>query len=234
MVASTVVSTFKAELMQGAHDMGIVVQQTASGVNGAFTLTGMASTALITLGMAVTGSNVAAGAVVASIDSLTQVTVSKAHTNTITTQTITFTGDALKLLLLKSGVTPNGATQSNAGTPGTGTPSVTNIGTDEVSASGTYAAGGAALTNTTPVQTNPITSAAWSYSNSVSFTSATLSVIGAYIYNTTVRMGHSTFALAANRMVAWYDFGGTVSVVAGTLTLTTPTQDGTTGLLRIT
>jgi hypothetical protein len=78
--------------------------------------------------------------------------------------------------------------------------SVTNVGTDEVAASGTYSAGGAALTNTTPVQTNPITSAAWSYSNSVSFTGATLSVIGAYIYNTTVRMGHSTFALAANRV----------------------------------
>jgi hypothetical protein len=84
------------------------------------------------------------------------------------------------------------------------------------------------------VQTNPITSAAWSYSNSLSWTSATLSVIGAYIYNTTTRLGHATFALGANRTVAWYDFGGTVSVVAGTLTLTTPVQDGTTGLLRIT
>lgn len=234
MVASVVSSTWKAEVLQAAHMMGITVTQTASGVNGAFTLTGMTSTAGIAVGMAASGTNVAAGAVVASIDSLTQVTVSKAHTGTITTQTITFTGDAHKLLLLKSGATPNGATQSNAGTPGSGGSSVTNIGTDEVAASGTYSAGGAALTNAAIVQTNPITSAAWTYSNSVSFTGATLSVIGAYIYNTAARLGHSTFALAANRIVGWFDFGGTVSVVAGTLTLTTPTQDGTTGLLRIT
>jgi hypothetical protein len=235
MVASTATSTWKAELLQGANAMGVAIVQTASGVTSAFTLTGMTSTAGIAVGMVPSGSaNIASGAVVASIDSLTQVTLSKAHTGTITTASITFTGDVLKLCLLASGKTPNGATQSNAGTPGTSAQSVTNIGTDEVAASGTYSAGGNALTNTAPVQTNPITSAAWSYSNSLSWTGATLSVMGAYIYNTTVRLGHSTFALAANRVVAWYDFGGTVSVVAGTLTLTTPTQDGTTGLLRIT
>ena len=235
MVASTVTSTWKAEVMQGAYAMGVSIVQTVSGVSGQFTLTGATSTAGIAVGDTVSGSaNMATGAVVASIDSLTQVTLSKAHTGTITTIATTFIGDALKLCLLKSGVTPNGATQSNAGVPGTGAQSVTNIGTDEVAASGTYSAGGNALTNTAPVQTNPITSAAWSYSNSLSWTGATLSVIGAYIYNTTARLGHSTFALAANRVVAWYDFGGTVSVVAGTLTLTTPTQDGTTGLLRVT
>jgi hypothetical protein len=161
----------------------------------------MASTALITLGMAVTGTNVAAGAVVASIDSLTQVTVSKAHTGTITTQSITFTGDraqAAAAQVRRHAERRDAIQRRHAGQRFA---TVTNVGTDEVAASGTYSAGGAALTNTTPVQTNPITSAAWSYSNSVSFTGATLSVIGAYIYNTTVRMGHSTFALAANRVV---------------------------------
>lgn len=234
MVASTVITTWKAEVLQAAHCHAPPVTQTVSGVNGAFTLTGATSTAGIAVGAAPSGSaNLAAGAVVASIDSLTQVTLSKAHTGTITTTAITFTGDAFKLLLLKTGATPNGATQSNAGTPGTGASSVTNVGTDEVAASGTYSAGGSALTNDTIVQTNPITSAAWSYSNSLSWTGATLSVIGAYIYNTSARLGHSTFALAANRVVGWFDFGGTVAVVAGTLTLTTPTKDGTTGLLRI-
>lgn len=234
MVASTVTSTWKAEVMQGAYAMGVAVTQTVSGVTGQFTLTGATSTAGIAVGMTLTGSaNMAAGAVVASIDSLTQVTLSKAHTGTITTISTTFTGDALKLCLLASGKTPNGATQSNYGA-GSGGVSATNIGTDEVVGSGTYSTGGNALTNTAPVQTNPITSAAWSYSNSLSWTSATLSVMGAYIYNTTARLGHTTFAQAANRVIAWYDFGGTVSVVAGTLTLTTPTQDGTTGLLRIT
>src|SRR5665811_582093 len=182
--------------------MGVAIAQTASGVNTAYTLTGMASTAGIAVGMVPSGpAGLAAGAVVASIDSLTQVTLSKPHTGTITTIATTFIGDVLKLCLLKSGVTPNGATQSNAGVPGTGAQSVTNIGTDEVAASGTYSAGGNALTNTAPIQTNPITSAAWSYSNSLSWTGATLSVIGAYIYNTSVSMGHATFALAANRIV---------------------------------
>jgi hypothetical protein len=37
MVASTVSTTWKAEVMQGAHCMGITVTQTASGVSGAFT-----------------------------------------------------------------------------------------------------------------------------------------------------------------------------------------------------
>ncbi len=235
MVASTVTSTWKSEVMQGADAIGVTIVQTISNVSGAFTLTGATSTAGIAVGMAITGSaNLPAGSVVASIDSLTQVTSSKASTATITTTAMTFTSDVLKLCLLKSGVTPNGATQSNAGIPGTGAQTVTNIGTDEVAASGTYSAGGNALTNTAPIQTNPITSAAWSYSNSLSWTGATLSVIGAYIYNTSARLGHTTFALAANRVVAWYDFGGTVAVTAGTLTLTTPTQDGTTGLLRIT
>src|SRR5665811_708712 len=202
MVASTVTSTWKSEIMQGADAIGVSIVQTVSGVSGQFTLTGATSTAGIAVGMTVSGSaNMATGAVVASIDSLTQVTLSKAHTGTITTISLTFTGDVLKLCLLKSGVTPNGATQSNAGVPGTGAQSVTNIGTDEVAASGTYSAGGNALTNTAPIQTNPITSAAWSYSNSLSWTGATLSVIGAYIYNTSVSMGHATFALAANRIV---------------------------------
>jgi hypothetical protein len=53
------------------------------------------------------------------------------------------------------------------------------------------------------------------------------------IYNTTVRLGQATFALAANRTVSIHDFGGTQSVTAGTLTLSMPTQNSSVGLLRI-
>lgn len=240
MATTAICTTFKAELLQGAHCFLITTTQTASGVNGAFTLTGMATTANIVIGMAVTGTNVAAGAVVASIDSSSQVTVSKAHTGTITTLTITFTGDAFKLLLIK--VTPGGTydtTLKNVGTPGTASPTATNVGTDEVSGTG-YTTGGLALTNVTPVSTNPTTSAAVSFSGTIQWTGATIATVAAVIYNNSVRQG-SANGITANasgsaigRTVSVHDFGGTQSVTAGTLTLTVPTQDGTTGLIRIT
>src|SRR5580704_6178763 len=234
MPTTAIATTFKSELLEGTHNFFVPVTQTMSGVSGAFTLTGGTSTAGIVVGMAVTGTNVAAGAVVASIDSATQVTVSKAHTGTITTQTITFTGDVFKLLLIKSGAggTYSGA-NSNVGTPGTGSPTATNVGTDEVAASGTYSSGGIALNNLSPVATNPTTSAAVSFSTTIQWTGATLSVICAVIYNTTVRQGSANGVAAnasgsgINRVVSVHDFGGTQSVTSGTLTLTVPTQDGT-------
>lgn len=240
MATTAICTTAKAELLQSVHCFLITTTQTASGVNGAFTLTGMATTANIAVGMPASGSNVAAGAVVASIDSASQVTLSKAHTGTITTQTITFTGDAFKLLLIKSspGRTFDG-TQTNVGTPGTAGPTTTNVGTDEASGTG-YTTGGLALTNVSPVSTNPTTSAAVSFSGTIQWTGATLSVVAAIIYNNSVRQG-SANGITANasgsaigRAVSVHDFGGTQSVTGGTLTLTVPTQDGTTGLIRIT
>lgn len=240
MATTAICTTFKAELLQAVHCFLVPTTQTASGVSGAFTLTGMATTANIAVGMAVTGTNVATGAVVASIDSSSQVTLSKAHTGTITTATITFTGDIFKILLIKSGPTRTfDGTQTNVGTPGTGSPTVTDVGTDEASGTG-YTTGGLALANLTPVSTNPTTSAAVSFSTTIQWTGATLSVVAAIIYSTALRQG-SANGITANasgsalgRAVSVHDFGGTQSVTAGTLTLTLPTQDGTTGLIRIT
>lgn len=233
--ATAIQTSAKTELLEAGHNFLVTTTQTASGVSAAFTLTGMASTAGIAVGMAVTGTNVAAGAVVASVDSATQVTVSKAHTGTITAATITFTADVFKLLLLKSGLAgthyADGAL-TNVGTPGSGSPSGSNVGTDEVAASGSYASGGIALTNVSPVNTNPATSAAISFSGTIQWTAATLSMVAAVIYNTTARLGAAATPLN-NRAISIHDFGGTVSVTAGTLTLTVPTQDGTTGLIRI-
>lgn len=244
MPTTAMCTTFKSELLRAIHNFLVTnASNTAvSGVSGQFALTGLTSVAGIVLGMAASGpANLAAGAIVASIDSQTQVTVSKAHTGTITTSTVTFTSDLFKLLLIKS--SPGGTydgTLSNVGTPGTGSPTTTNVGTDEVAASGTYSSGGIALANLSPVSTNPTTSAAVSFSGTVQWTGATLSVVAAVICNTTVR-GGATNGIAANasgsainRAVSVHDFGGTQSVVAGTFTLTLPTQDGTTGLIRIT
>lgn len=249
MPTTALCTTFKSELLRAIHNFLVTnASNTAvSGVSGAFTLTGLTSVAGIVLGMAASGpANLAAGAIVASIDSQTQVTVSKAHTGTITTSTVTFTADSFKLLLIKS-LSPSGTydgTLTNVGTPNNstgGTPSTTNVGTDEVAASGTYAAGGIALANLSPVSTNPTTSAAVSFSGTVQWTGATLSVICAVIYNASVRGGAASGGIVAatggsaiNRAVSVHDFAGTQSVTGGTLTLTLPTQDGTTGLIRIT
>jgi hypothetical protein len=235
MATTAITNSAKVEFLSAAHCTMIAQSSLAgAGANGAFTITGLTSTAGVAVGAAAGGTNVASGAIVASIDSLTQVTVSKAHTGTVTTGTISFTADAFKISLIK--VSPSGtydATLSNAGTPNNstgGAPSTTNIGTDEVAASGSYSAGGGALTNVSPLLSS--TTGVGSFGN-ISFTSATLSVIAGVIYNTNTRLGSSTFALGANRTMSIHDFGGTQSVVAGTLTLVMPTQNSSTGLLRI-
>jgi hypothetical protein len=227
MATTGICNSFKVELMQAAHCFNATLSSLAgAGTNGAFTITGLASTAGVAAGMAASGTNVAAGAIVATVDSATQVTVSKAHTGTVTSGTIGFTADAFKLALVK--LTPGrtfDSTQTNIGTPGTSAPSATNLGTDEITASGTYSSGGMALTNTTPALSS--TTAVGTFSN-VSITSATISTTAAIIYNTNGRLGSTT-----GRTVSVHDFGGTQTVTSGTLTLTMPTADSVNGLLRI-
>jgi len=237
---TAIATTFKSEIFESGHNFLVTLAlASTTGTSGAFPLT-VSSVAGIALGMPVSGTNIAAGAIVASIDSQTQVTVSKAHTGTVNT-TVTFTGDSFMGLLIKS-ASPSGTydtTLKNVGTPGTGTPSTTNVGTDEVTGTG-YTSGGLALTNASPVATNPTTSAAVSFTNTIQWTGATISVVDFVIYNKTVRLGAAANGItpnasgsAINRVVSVHDLGGTQSVTAGTLTLTPPTQDGTTGLIRI-
>lgn len=130
--------------------------------------------------------------------------------------------DTLKAcLVLASGSV--GATQTNAGTPGTGSPTVANIGTNEVSGSG-YTAGGVTVTNATAPTNDGAVGAYWTPSASIVYSSVTLgtSFDAVHIYNTT----------QGNKSVATYTFTGQ-TITAGTLTLTMPTNNATTGLLRI-
>jgi hypothetical protein len=207
---------FKQDILQGKHCFNAVITKTASGVSGAFTLTGMANVTGLAVGMAVTGTNVAAGAVVASVDSSSQVTVSKAHTGTITTLTITFTGDAFKLALIK--VSPTG-------TYGAASVNYSDItgNSDEVSGTG-YSAGGIALTNSTPTTSG--TTAFTDFAD-VSWTSSSFSTTACMIYNTSQR------GETANRAVSTHDFGGTQTVTSGTFTLVFPTPDASNAILRI-
>ena len=158
-------TSFKSEAMFGAHSFGITQSSLAgAGVSGAFTITGLASTAGITRGMAASGTNVAAGAVVASIDSATQVTVSKAHTGTVTTGTIGFTADLFKIALVKHLPT---------GTYGAASVNYTDItgNTDEVSGTG-YTAAGLLLTNVSPTTSG--TTAYINFSGTISWSTATI------------------------------------------------------------
>jgi hypothetical protein len=192
----------------------------------------------IAVGMAVTGTNAASNTFVAGLSpsSDTAVTLSIASTGALTSAT--FTADVFKMALIASALAGNiayGTLTTNAGVPGTGTPAQTNLGTDEQAASGTYAAGGIALTNASLVQTNPVNSAAIGFTTTIQWTGATLSVAGSMLYNTTPRLSSTTSSgpPVNNRVNAIYSFGGTQTVTSGTMTLTQPTQDGHTGLVRL-
>ena len=93
--------------------------------------------------------------------------------------------------------------------------------TNEVGASGSYSAGGGALTiSTTPTSTS--TTAFLSFSN-LTFTTATITARGALIYNST----------NSNKAVAVLDFGADKTSTAGNFTIQFPTADSTNAIIRI-
>lgn len=93
--------------------------------------------------------------------------------------------------------------------------------TNEVAASGSYVAGGGALTNVTPTATG--TTAVTDFAD-LSFTTATITARGALIYNDTV-VGDPT--------VAVLDFGSDKSSTAGTFTIVFPSKTATGAIIRI-
>ena len=93
--------------------------------------------------------------------------------------------------------------------------------TNEVAASGSYAAGGGALTNVTPTSTG--TTACTDFAD-LSFTSATITAYGALIYNDTA---------AGDPTVCVLDFGGAKTSTNGTFTIIFPTADSTSAIIRI-
>ena len=91
----------------------------------------------------------------------------------------------------------------------------------EVANSGTYAAGGGALTNVTPTSSG--TTAFTDFAD-LSFTSATITAYGAMIYNDTA---------AGDPAVCILDFGGAKTSTNGTFTIIFPTADATSAIIRI-
>ena len=108
-----------------------------------------------------------------------------------------------------------------SGSLGAGTTAYSS--TSEVSGTN-YSAGGVAVTNGTQ-PTNTGTTAHWTPSASIVYTTVTLTTAfdAVLLYNNTQ---------AGTPAIALYTFGSQ-TITAGTFTLTMPTNDGTTGLLRL-
>lgn len=130
--------------------------------------------------------------------------------------------DTYKIALIKTGHSGTyGAGTLNAGTPGTGSPTTSNLGTDECPASGTYSAGGIALTGfSVSLDTSTVI---LDFADPTAPTGATLSADGALIYNSS----------RTNKAVAVLSFSGApIASTAGTFTITFPAVAAATGLIR--
>ena len=121
-------------------------------------------------------------------------------------------GNTFRIALYSSGATLNATTTAYATA-------------FEVSASGTYSAGGAALSNGGTVgDPSAVGTTAFTDFSDVSFTTATIEARGALIYNDTA---------TGNPSVAVLDFGANKSSTAGTFSILFPTPTATGAIIRI-
>jgi len=120
-------------------------------------------------------------------------------------------GDTFKLALYTSSATLDATTTAYSAT-------------NEVSASGSYSAGGGALTNISPTTSG---TTAFTDFDDLSFTTATITARGALIYNTTPTHTYT------NPSVVVLDFGADKTSTAGTFTIVFPAATDTTAIIRI-
>lgn len=212
-ISTTWCTSAKSEIFSAAHCFQGPAVPTGSTTSGAFTITSLSSVSGLAVGMSVVDTGfggVPTGAVIASIDSGSQITVSKAATATNST-VFSITGDHMAMVLINA---------SPVGTYGAATTNYSQVTSngDEVSGTG-YTTGGIVMTNTSPA-----ISGTQSYVNftNPSWTSATFSTSGAVIVNESKRLGGT-----AGRTVGTYDFGGVQSVSSGTFTVLLPSAPNT-------
>ena len=124
-------------------------------------------------------------------------------------------GDTFKLALYAEG---SGGKSSTTATLGATTTAFTTTG--EVASSGTYATGGGSLTRVDPSTSG--TTAFTDFSD-LSFTTATITAMGALIYNSS----------DSNKAVAVLDFTSNKTSTAGTFTIQFPTADASNAIIRI-
>lgn len=212
-ITTAMCTSFKSDLFSALHCFNASGSFTATG-NATTTWTSVSALTNLAVGVNLSGTNVAAGTVIASIDSATQITVSKASTGAI--GTVNFVADTFKVALIKV---------SAAGTYNASSTNYTDItgNSDETSGTG-YTAGGNSLTNVSPTTSG--TTAFVDFADT-SWTTASFSTIGCMIYNNSRR------GPVATRACSVHDFGGTQTVTSGTFTLVFPTADASNAILRL-
>ena len=124
-------------------------------------------------------------------------------------------GDTFKLALYAEG---SGGKSSTTATLGATTTAFTTTG--EVASSGSYATGGGSLTRVDPSTSG---TTAFTDFNDLSFTTATITAMGALIYNSS----------DSNKAVAVLDFTSNKTSTAGTFTIQFPTADASNAIIRI-
>ena len=210
MANSTAMCTsFKSDILSGLHCFNATTTFTATGTS-TVTWTSVSALTGLCVGMTLSGTNVAAGTILASIDSATQITVSKASTGAL--GTVTATGDGFKIALYTSSATLGAATTAYSAS-------------NEISGTGYTAAGQALANNTSPATSG--TTAYITWSANPSWTSATFTANAALIYNNSRR------GPVATPSCSTHAFGGDQSVTAGTFTAVLPTADASNAIIRI-
>ena len=124
-------------------------------------------------------------------------------------------GNAFKLALYAEG---GGGKSSTTATLGAATTAYTTTG--EVANSGSYTAGGGTLTKVAPTTSG--TTALTDFAD-ISFTTATITAMGALIYNDTI----------SDKAVAVLDFSSNKTSTSGTFTVQFPTADASNAIIRI-
>ena len=209
-ISTSMCTSFKTDVLSGLHCFNATITFTASNSSSA-TFTSVSALTGLAVGMTLSGTNVAAGSVIASIDSGTQITSSKAATGSISGGTITATGDTFKIALYTSSATLDATTTAYSAT-------------NEITGTG-YTAGGTTLSN----NVSPVSSGTTGYitwSSNPSWTSATFTANGALIYNSSRR------GPLANPSCSTHAFGGDQSVTAGTFTAVLPSAAAGTAIIR--
>tara|TARA_B100001248_G_scaffold73630_2_gene52527 strand:- start:27137 stop:27589 length:453 start_codon:yes stop_codon:yes gene_type:complete len=124
-------------------------------------------------------------------------------------------GNAFKLALYAEG---GGGKSSTTATLGAATTAFTTTG--EIANSGSYTSGGGALTKVAPTTSG--TTAFTDFAD-LSFTTATITAMGALIYNDT----------NSDKAVCVLDFTSNKTSTAGTFTIQFPTADASNAIIRI-
>lgn len=225
-ITTAMCTSFKQELLQGGHCFNATLTPTATAATTTAVTAVSGGTGAIAVGMAVTGTSVAAGTVVTAITGASAFTMYPASTGSISAGTITIAGDVFKMALIRAAST---ATYSLTNANYT---DVLTLNTDEVSGTG-YTAAGTTLVNVTP--TVNTTQAITNFSPNPSWVTASFSTIGCMIYNSSDRLGgvSGTNSSGAGRACGVFDFGGTQTVTAGTFTVVMPGASSGSAILRI-